>query len=98
MHVAGQKRAAANDARWREEYAARDKARDDERNLTHASAEWAARLHDELGIDARPSGPHGQHLVVAINPENLYKDLIDLLGILRDIGIEDHPFQPGADR
>lgn len=98
MHMAGQARREANEQAWRADWAERDRKDEQNRELGQASREWAQRLRDELGIDAH--GLRGQgdgRLLVAIQPERLYRQLVDLLGTLRDVGLEDeHPFQPGS--
>lgn len=57
-----------------------------------AAEDWAKRLATEFGLSAWPT--HNGRVEVTVNPEDLYGRLSDVVGLLRDCGIDDHPFQP----
>lgn len=61
-----------------------------------ASDDWAERLAS-VGVEAEGAAIQqgGNWLTrCRISPETLYAQIEDVIGMLRDIGIEDHPFQP----
>lgn len=89
-------RRAVSKAKFDAEVQARieESERQRERNAEtyEASKEWARRLREELGIDA--SASKNPKLSVNVPPEELYGQLLELIGLLRDVGIDDHPFRP----
>lgn len=96
VHLAAVRRVRQNDERRAAEGRARDEADERARQLTQASCDWARRLADEFGIPAEPhhGRTHDTALRVKVDPERLYGVLVDVVGLLRDAGIDDHPLQP----
>lgn len=96
LHAAAAARREANDAARHAENAARTQRWKDQAGLDQASHEWAQRLADELGIRAEGHHHSDVHLRVLVEPERLYRQLVDLLGELRDLGLDEmYPFKQG---
>jgi hypothetical protein len=67
-----------------------------ERAADQASIDWARRLA-EVGVEAEGAWVRqgGNNLVrVRVKPEVLYGMIDDVIGMLRDMGVDDHPFKP----
>jgi hypothetical protein len=65
---------------------------DDEKANRRASTNWVERLRTELGLDTRPLGDKTR-VEVGVSPEYLYGVLDEVVGLLRDAGIDDHPLR-----
>lgn len=97
IHLAALRRVETNERRRQEEAAARQRASDAAMATSRAAEEWAERFRAEFGIDADGLSPRwSADLRIAVAPEKLYGDLVELLGLLRDAGVEDVPFRPEA--
>jgi len=87
LHLSVARKVKANDEARRAEWAAREQAWEQERSLTAASADWAARLRDEFQIPAAGTRCRDDELRVAVHPERLYAMLAEVEGALRDAGL-----------
>lgn len=96
IHLAGLRKRAEHEARRAAERAQEEADERSAEQMEAASAEWARRLREELGIVADPVQYQGKatKLRVIVQPERLHGQITELLDLLREVGIEDHPFQP----
>lgn len=87
IHLAGLRRAAEHEARWREAMDAQSARWDAERTNGRAAQDWAERLRRELGIDstaaATADGPF-----VRVDPERLYGMIVEAVTEMNFAGIE----------
>lgn len=98
LHGAHQRKQDERDAEYAREQQERRDREDARSGMDRASREWAQRLADELGIraEAHRHRQGDEHLRVLVEPERLYRQLVDLLGELRDLGLDEmYPFRPG---
>lgn len=68
-------------------------ARERDVAMRKATLDWMEHLA-EVGVVADPPKWMSDHLRVFVNPERLYGQIVETLALLREAGIEDHPFQP----
>lgn len=98
LHGAHQRKQDERDAESARQRQERQQREEHRSGMDQASAEWAQRLAEELGIRAERHRHHSgaEHLRVLVEPERLYRQLVDLMGELRDLGLEElYPFKPG---
>lgn len=89
-HRAGARRRAATDARVHAEVRAIFEKADRAKANSQAATDWAERLRREFGLETRPRGT-AERIEVGVNPETLYGVLDEVVGLLRDLGVADHP-------
>lgn len=91
VHLAGLRRRAENDMRWaREREEQRERWASEEANQ-RAAEDWAARLREEFGLDARPAGDDDAPWV-RLDPERLYGLIREAVIEMNAVGIE-HRFR-----
>ncbi len=91
VHLAGLRRRAENDARYRAEREARQAERDALTANQRAAEDWCARLA-EVGIVATPAATE-EGPFVRVDPERLYGQVREAVIEMDAIGIE-HRFHP----